>query len=105
MQTAADWMGKPRSAPHEGAGDALSATGQSPASRVDRWALAQIATSLADPAIRLDLWDGTAVGPPQSEAAVAVHIADRRTLYALVVDTEVAFGDGYSDGRIEVGGN
>jgi len=105
MPAAADWMGKARSAPHDGAGHALSAQGRSHASRLDRWALAQIGASLADPAIRLALWDGTAAGPPPSDAAVSVRIADRRTLFALVADTEIAFGDGYSDGRVQADGD
>jgi len=105
MHTAADWMGHPRHAPRHAADGALRDTGRSPASALDRWALARIGGALADPGIRLALWDGTFVGPPRSEAAASVRLTNRRALYGLLADTEMAFGDGFSDGRIEVDGS
>ncbi|MGE0464033.1 MAG: hypothetical protein AB7Q16_21915, partial [Vicinamibacterales bacterium] len=97
MQTAADWMGKPQNARPDEAGSAVRAKLRSPASALDRWALAQIHASLADPAIRLALWDGTAAGASAEQASASVRIADRRALCGLLADPEMAFGDGYSD--------
>ncbi|MGE3888721.1 MAG: class I SAM-dependent methyltransferase [Vicinamibacterales bacterium] len=105
MQTAADWMGKPQNARPDEAGSAVRAKLRSPASALDRWALAQIHASLADPAIRLALWDGTAAGASAEQASASVRIADRRALCGLLADPEMAFGDGYSDGRVEVDGS
>lgn len=100
MRTAADWMRRGRAEPHDlGFGVGRDAWA------LDRWALGQIHRRLDDPAIRLALWDRTSVGPPVGEAAVAVNILDRQALYGLVHDAEMAFGDGYSLGRITVTGD
>ena len=34
-----------------------------------------------------------------------VHIRDRRAVLALATNPEVAFGDGFSDGRVQVEGD
>jgi len=104
MQTAADWRGEHGRVPGH-VGSASPTAARSPASAVDRWALGQIQRHLNDPGVALALWDGTRVGPPATGTRVTVRIADRPTLYHLVRDPEVAFGDGYSDGRVEVAGD
>ncbi|MDH4066152.1 MAG: cyclopropane-fatty-acyl-phospholipid synthase family protein [Acidobacteriota bacterium] len=104
MQTAADWMGEYRD-PRDVAGSTERTAAPAAASTIDRWALDRIHGHLNDPAITLTLWDGTSLGPPAAAARAAVRIADRGALYGLIWDTEIAFGDHYSDGRIEVTGD
>jgi len=69
--------------------------------RLLRWLLRR----LGDPAIRVVLWDGQPVDARDEQPVAVVRIHDRRTLFELVVNPEVAFGDAYSDGRIEVEGD
>src|SRR5262245_28558581 len=53
--------------------------------------------------LRIALPDGTAVGPP--DALATLRLADRRALLELCLDPELAFGDLYSTGRLEVEGD
>jgi len=71
----------------------------------ERWLLRRLLRRLGDPAIRVALWDGQPVDAHVEQPVAVVHIHDRRTLLELVIHPEVAFGDAYSDGRIEVEGD
>jgi cyclopropane-fatty-acyl-phospholipid synthase len=55
--------------------------------------------------LRFLLWDGAALGPPPSAAAATVVIRNRSALLGLLFDAEMAFGDGYACGAIEVQGD
>jgi cyclopropane-fatty-acyl-phospholipid synthase len=100
---------------------------RSPARPWDRWLLAAIYGGLNHANIRLRLWDGTSYGPlagprtagapentrarvrdalPALENPVAtVVIHDRGALFSLARQPDIAFGDGYASGRIEVEGD
>jgi cyclopropane-fatty-acyl-phospholipid synthase len=59
---------------------------------------------LARSHVRFVLWDGTELSPPgRPDATVFVH--DRRTLFGILWDPELHFGDAYSDGRVDVQGD
>ena len=100
MRSAADWAGQGRLG-----ANATHRVSRLHALYIDRWMLSQIHHRLHDEDIRLQLWDGTAVGARPGAARVTVSIADRTALYGLVWDAEMTFGDAYSDGRIEVAGD
>lgn len=71
---------------------------------VDR-RLAGVLSRITDQAsVQLKLWDGTVFGPPDGAAIGALSFKDRGAFYKLFVDAELGFGDGYTDGRIEVEG-
>ena len=74
---------------------------------LDRWLTRRILAELGQPPLVIELWDGTRFEPPDlAEDPVArVEIRDRRTLYGLLVNTDVAFGDALSADRIRVHGN
>lgn len=78
-------------------------------SALDRWFAARILAAIGDPPLRIELWDGTCVGPATTRIAAdldfRVEIRDRRILYRLVVDTDIAFGDAVSTDRIRVHGD
>jgi cyclopropane-fatty-acyl-phospholipid synthase len=59
--------------------------------------------SLGDPALTLVLWNGESLGHAQPKARIKVH--DRRTFWRLVTDPDLAFGDAFSDGQVEVEGD
>ncbi len=49
--------------------------------------------------------DGTELSPPGVSPVATVIIRDRQTLLSLVADPEIAFGEAYADGRIQVEGD
>lgn len=76
-----------------------------PARAWDRLGLRLMHRALADPAMRLALWDGTARGPDEAEARYSLTIHDRATLVRLIVDRDLAIGDSYTSGRLTVAGD
>lgn len=74
-------------------------------SRVDRWLLSRFLTALGPRPIRLVLHGSEASGSPIGVPVATLRIRDRRTMASLYLDPEVAFGDAYSEGRIEVEGD
>lgn len=76
-----------------------------PVRAVDRWALRLLQRPFTDTAIQFALWDGTSAGPPDDDAAASVVIGDRPTLFRLLWDPEMTFGDGYAAGTVHVHGD
>ncbi len=85
-------------------------------SALDRWLTRRILAGSGHPPIVIDLWDGTRIEPPAPAAAggpglaardvvARIEIRDRRTLYGLLVNSDVAFGDAVSADRIRVHGD
>jgi cyclopropane-fatty-acyl-phospholipid synthase len=71
----------------------------------DRWLLQQILKTIGCAPLRLVLQDGPDVSPPGIAPLATIVIRDRPTLARLVVDPEIAFGEAYAEGRIEVKGD
>lgn len=71
----------------------------------DRWALALVQRPFRDTVLRFQLWDGTSLGPAPARAAATVVIRNRAALLGLLLDPEMAFGDGYACGAIDVEGD
>ena len=76
---------------------------RTPARAWDRWLLAAIYGGLNHANVRLRLWDGTSCGPAEPVATVVIH--DRGALFSLAWQPDIAFGDGYASGRIDVDGD
>ena len=75
-------------------------------SSIEAWLLQRFRRSIGDLPIRLILGKHEEVAPPSGTEAIAtVSISDRRTLAKLLFSPEIAFGDGYADGRIVVDGD
>jgi cyclopropane-fatty-acyl-phospholipid synthase len=72
---------------------------------LDRWLVRRALKQLGNPPVGVVLWDGEEIttAPEVPEAHVRIH--DRRTLIKLLLDTDLAFGDAYTDGRVEVFGD
>jgi cyclopropane-fatty-acyl-phospholipid synthase len=70
----------------------------------DQWLLGRISKTIGPVPIRIAFGDGEAISLSDSPAATVI-IPDRKILARLLLDPEVAFGDGYADGTIEVLGN
>src|SRR5688572_1089837 len=75
-----------------------------PAQAFDRWLLSLLRKSLGDAPVRLVLWDGTEHRPAARPVAT-LHVRDRKTLIAVLLDPDLKFGEAYAAGRIEVEGD
>jgi len=71
---------------------------------VDRLLLRAFLRAAGDPPVRCVLPDGSAIDPPDGEFVGTLRFLDRPTLYAFLRMPEMGFGEGYTDGRIEVEG-
>jgi cyclopropane-fatty-acyl-phospholipid synthase len=76
----------------------------SPATALDRWCLGRLADVSSGVPVRFVLWDGTAIGPPGAER-FTIRLGDRRTLWRVVREPDLGFGEAYTDGRLEVEGD
>ena len=77
---------------------------------VDHWLTRKILTKSGDPPLVIELWDGTRFEPVHASGATPepvarVELRDRRTLFGLLVNTDVAFGDAVSADRIRIHGD
>lgn len=62
--------------------------------------------ALGDPPIRMTLWNGESVtGGDTTQAVGGLHIANRATLLRLAGNPNLYFGEGYSDGSIQIDGD
>ncbi len=60
--------------------------------------------AIGEPSLRMVLWDGKEIAPPNSTPAVGMVIRNRATLWRLLTNPLLHFGDDYCAGRIEVEG-
>jgi cyclopropane-fatty-acyl-phospholipid synthase len=74
-------------------------------SSMERWLVHRIQNSLGGLPFQLVLGRDEETLLSGSEPSARVIISDRRTLVKLALDPEIGFGDGYSEGRIEVQGD
>ena len=71
---------------------------------VDVWVTRRFLHVLGEPALRVVLWDGREIVPPGAAPAVGMVIRNRATLWRLLTNPLLHFGDDYSAGLIEVDG-
>jgi len=69
------------------------------------WLLQKVHKSIGHPRVRLSLGQDEAFPAADADVLATVSIADQRTLAALALNPEIGFGEGYSQGRIEVQGD
>ncbi len=82
---------------------------------LDRWLTRRILAEAGHPPVAIELWDGVRIEPPTpasspgaggtTDLVARIEIRDRRTLYGLLVNSDVAFGDALSADRIRVRGD
>ena len=71
--------------------------------RLTGWAARRFLAALPHAPVRIEL-PGQSVGPERG-ALATLRLADRRALLELCLDPELAFGDLYSSGRLEIEGD
>lgn len=73
---------------------------------LDRYLLRLMYRGLGKPAMQISLWNGMTVTPDTGITPIAhVRIHDRGTFYRLFLNPDLYFGEGYSQGSIEINGN
>jgi cyclopropane-fatty-acyl-phospholipid synthase len=72
---------------------------------LERWLLQQIFKAIGPAPIRLKFTDGETLCPPGSAPLATIEMRDLATLARMMIDPEVAFGEAYSEGRVEVHGD
>src|ERR1700720_715369 len=72
---------------------------------VENWLLQKIFKAIGPAPIQFVLRDGELVGPSFVPPLATVIIYDRWTLAELILDPDVAFGEAYASGRIQVVGD
>jgi cyclopropane-fatty-acyl-phospholipid synthase len=83
----------------------VSRVSTSPAARLDRWCLSLLARQFTGARCRIRLWDGSVAACSDLPAFATVTIRDRKTLWQVMRRAELAFGEGYMNGSIEVEGD
>ena len=71
----------------------------------ERWLVAKLMRMAGSPPVRFRLWNGETIEPPQQPARFTLTLTDPKALYSLVANPNLAFGDLYSAGRLEVDGD
>ena len=72
---------------------------------LESWLLRQVFKAIGPAPLRFVLKDGAEMSPPGVSPVATVVIDDLPTLAKLIVDPEMAFGDAYAEGRIQVKGD
>jgi cyclopropane-fatty-acyl-phospholipid synthase len=71
----------------------------------ERWLIARLMRMTGSPPVRFRLWNGDIIEPEGQQAQFTLHLTNPKALYALVTNPNLAFGDLYSSGRLQVEGN
>lgn len=78
---------------------------ESPSSGLERQLITALYDQLGRPAVRLSLWDDYLVGQEHPESRPRIVIRRRASLYRLLVNPALHFGEDFSRGYIEVHGD
>ena len=74
-------------------------------SSAENWLLKNLYAAVGSAPVRIALKQGPAVGPKDVFPVAGLIIRDRATLMRIVLNPEVAFGEAYADGAMEVQGD
>lgn len=72
---------------------------------IERRLLRRLLQDIGNPPVQVVLWDGEELSPAIEKPVARVIIRERSTLYRLLRDAELYFGEDYRTGRIEVEGD
>lgn len=90
--------------PAQNPGQGQAATSPPHFASFQHWLLERLLKAAGSPAIKLKLANGIEAAPPgPTVATILIH--DHATLVHLMLQPEMAFGDGYAAGRIDVQGD
>ena len=71
----------------------------------ERWLAEKLLKAAGCPPMAMELWDGEKIVLPDTDPRYLIQLRDRKALYELLTNPNLAFGDLYSTGRLEVQGD
>jgi cyclopropane-fatty-acyl-phospholipid synthase len=84
---------------------AMAGSHTSHVSTINRWLVQKLYRSIGAPNVRLAVGESAPFPADPTDVTATVKIDSWRTLASLALNPEIGFGDGYSEGRIEVEGD
>ncbi len=102
QNTVIDQLEATQQTDHDARGDAHAHV---PPSSVERRGLAMLLAVLGHPRFQVALWDGTRVPETLPGSVGTVHLHDRATLYGLITQPLMRFGEAYRRGSLTVDGD
>lgn len=72
---------------------------------VDRWMASLVQQSINAASVRIELWDGTSPYPSSRTAIGDLIVRNRHTLFGLLTNPDLAFGEAYMTGELGVRGS
>lgn len=76
-----------------------------PALGVEKWLPRTLLKAMGEPPLRIQLWDGTEIAPAGKQPLATLRVHNRRTLWRLIVNPGLNFGERYTAGELEVEGD
>ncbi len=73
--------------------------------KLDRFVIQSLFEYCGKPRIQIDLWDGTSFCEPESEPLAVVRLNNRTTLWKLISNVDIGFGDQFTEGNLEIEGD
>ncbi|GGY66009.1 SAM-dependent methyltransferase [Marinobacter zhanjiangensis] len=70
--------------------------------RYERWMIAKLLRMAGSPPVRFRLWNGETVEPAEGQAEFTLQLTDPKALLSLASNPNLAFGDLYSAGRLQL---
>jgi cyclopropane-fatty-acyl-phospholipid synthase len=74
------------------------------AGKLDWWLATRLQSAIASARVRLEMWNGSSPYAG-SDSIGSVVVRDRRTLFGLVIDPDLSFGEAYMARRLEIRGD
>lgn len=71
----------------------------------ERWLIAKLMRMAGSPPLRFQLWNGEFIDPEEGKPRFTLKLTDPKALFTLVTNPNLAFGDLYSAGRLQVDGD
>lgn len=71
----------------------------------ERWLIAKLMRMAGSPPLRFQLWNNELIDPEAGDARFTLKLTDPKALFTLVTNPNLAFGDLYSAGRLQVDGD
>ncbi|MDR9423992.1 MAG: cyclopropane-fatty-acyl-phospholipid synthase family protein [Marinobacter sp.] len=68
----------------------------------ERWMIAKLLRMAGSPPVRFRLWNGDTIEPEDGEADFTLQLTDPKALISLASNPNLAFGDLYSAGRLQL---
>lgn len=82
-----------------------SAVHGAPSGTLSKWVATRLYDACGEPPVRIELWDGSQIPSDHSPAVARLRIHSRKALVKLLARPDLNFGEGFTDGEIEVDGD